>query len=400
MSPQRTSTTMELLPLVCLCLLSCSGDAVRVVVEEGSDAVLPCLISTEDLEGNKFDWKKDDQKEVFMYDAGIHHNNGRPGQDEQFKGRVSHFQDQLMNGNASIKITRTKMADSGTYSCDFPRHQPRQTFNIELVVDPRIKVVVKEDSDAVLPCLISNNDISGQVFDWKKGGQDVFIHYSDGRTTQGPDFTGRVSHFQHQLQNGNASIKIRKTKMADSGIYSCIFPDLRPSQTFYIKLDVAFGAAPEPTIHRPRDTKDSSLLQCEAHGVPPLKVEWKDSDNNTLKSESTPESEKGDRSSITLNITVTKTDNYRCVATQKKISHQIFAETSVYIQGAAPEPGSNGWFTGFVVVGAVLGLVFIVLIVKKCRKGSTPVAANRQPDADDDTPMIETEPVLVLHHAG
>ncbi|XP_030275714.1 hemicentin-1-like isoform X1 [Sparus aurata] len=351
MSPQRTSTTMELLPLVCLCLLSCSGDAVRVVVEEGSDAVLPCLISTEDLEGNKFDWKKDDQKEVFMYDAGIHHNNGRPGQDEQFKGRVSHFQDQLMNGNASIKITRTKMADSGTYSCDFPRHQPRQTFNIELVVDPRIKVVVKEDSDAVLPCLISNNDISGQVFDWKKGGQDVFIHYSDGRTTQGPDFTGRVSHFQHQLQNGNASIKIRKTKMADSGIYSCIFPDLRPSQTFYIKLDVAFdqvlrdrtgenipGAAPKPSVTILDETKDWLLLQCEAHGDPLPTVEWKDSDNNTLPADTPQISERGGRSHITVNVTVTKTGSYSCVATQEKFSHQIGSQIYVLLNGAATKP--------------------------------------------------------------
>ena len=85
-----------------------------------------------------FDWRKngqkDGQKEVFLYDDGEHYNNGRQGQDEQFKGRVSHFQDQLMNGNASIKIQNTKMADSGSYSCDFPHLQPSQTFYIELVV--------------------------------------------------------------------------------------------------------------------------------------------------------------------------------------------------------------------------------------------------------------------------
>ncbi|XP_073324549.1 V-set domain-containing T-cell activation inhibitor 1-like [Pagrus major] len=132
---------MELLPLVCLCLLSCSGetsaagDGVKVVVKEDDDAVLPCSLSNkEDITGKLFDWKKDGQKEVFMYDSGIHYNNGLSGQDEQFKGRVSHFQDQLKNGDASIKITKTKMADSGNYSCIFPRPEPRQTFNIELVV--------------------------------------------------------------------------------------------------------------------------------------------------------------------------------------------------------------------------------------------------------------------------
>ena len=104
-------------------------------VEQGSDAVLPCLISIkEDITGKLFYWKKDGQKDVFMYDNGIHSNNGFSGQDLQFKGRVSHFQDQLMNGNASIKLHNTKVTDSGNYSCIFPRLEPRQTFNIELFV--------------------------------------------------------------------------------------------------------------------------------------------------------------------------------------------------------------------------------------------------------------------------
>ncbi|XP_073324021.1 butyrophilin-like protein 1 [Pagrus major] len=238
---------MELLPLVCLCLLSCSGetsaagDGVKVVVKEDDDAVLPCSLSTkEDITAKLFDWKKDGQKEVFFYDSGSHYNNGRPGQDEQFTGRVSHFQDQLKNGDASIKIIKTKMADSGTYSCDFPRLQPRQTFYIELVVDQ----VLRDRTGENIP-----------------------------------------------------------------------------------------GAAPEPNIKTLDQTKDRALLQCEAHGDPLPTVEWKDSDNNTLNADSPQISERGGRSYITVKTTVTKTDRYRCVATQKENSHQISAETSVYIQG-------------------------------------------------------------------
>ncbi|XP_030275794.1 butyrophilin-like protein 1 isoform X2 [Sparus aurata] len=154
---------MELLPLVCLCLLSCSGDAVKVEVEEDSDAVLPCLISNKgSLTGNRFDWKKDGQKKVFGYEANS--GTGLQGQDEQFKGRVSHFQDQLQNGNASIKIRRTKVADSGNYSCDFPRLQPRQTFIIELVVDPVLKDRTGENIPGASPkpCIT----ILDQTKDW------------------------------------------------------------------------------------------------------------------------------------------------------------------------------------------------------------------------------------------
>ncbi|XP_078027868.1 V-set domain-containing T-cell activation inhibitor 1-like [Epinephelus lanceolatus] len=80
-----------------------------------------------------FEWKKDGLKEVF-FRGGSHYNSNRPGQSEEFKGRVSHFPEELKHGDASITITNTKMSDSGDYTCDFPRLQPRQIFHIKLVV--------------------------------------------------------------------------------------------------------------------------------------------------------------------------------------------------------------------------------------------------------------------------
>ncbi|XP_068578228.1 V-set domain-containing T-cell activation inhibitor 1-like isoform X2 [Cebidichthys violaceus] len=131
---------------VVFCLLTCSGlthgldHGVRMVVEDGSDVILPCSLSNkQDITAAAFHWKKEAQKdqrqkEVFFYDAATHYNNGHDGQSEEFKGRVSHFEDQLNHGNASIIIRNTKMADSGNYICVFPQLQPRQTFYIELVV--------------------------------------------------------------------------------------------------------------------------------------------------------------------------------------------------------------------------------------------------------------------------
>ncbi|XP_038552546.1 butyrophilin subfamily 3 member A2-like isoform X3 [Micropterus salmoides] len=158
---------MKRLPLLCLCLLTRSGatfadehgsGVVRVVVEEGSDAILPCSLSNkENAEEKLFDWKKDGQKEVFFYDGGIHYNNGRPGQDRQFKGRISHFQDELKYGNASIIISKTKMTDSGNYTCDFPRLQPRRIFNIQFVVavaaqKPSVTAIDQTEDGVLLQC--------------------------------------------------------------------------------------------------------------------------------------------------------------------------------------------------------------------------------------------------------
>ena len=66
-------------------MLCLSGAGVRVVVEEDSDAVLPCSLSTQESSTAKvFDWRKDEsQREVFFYDSGLHYNNGRrTGQDD------------------------------------------------------------------------------------------------------------------------------------------------------------------------------------------------------------------------------------------------------------------------------------------------------------------------------
>ncbi|XP_031694250.1 butyrophilin-like protein 10 [Anarrhichthys ocellatus] len=141
----------------------CLSGVVRKVVEGGSDVILPCSLSNkQDIVGAVFDWKKvaqkgQRQKEVFFYDAGVHYNNGRPGQSEQFKKRVSHFEDQLKHGIASISIRNTKMADSGNYSCAFPRLQTPQTFYIELVVvaaapEPFIRTLDATDVWALLQC--------------------------------------------------------------------------------------------------------------------------------------------------------------------------------------------------------------------------------------------------------
>ncbi|XP_028284616.1 butyrophilin-like protein 10 [Parambassis ranga] len=131
--------------IICLFVLTVSSattghdNGPRVIVQEGSDATLSCSPSIkEDLTYKVFDWKKDGQKEVFFYDAGLYYGNGRSGQDEQFRGRVFHFPDQLTSGNASITIQNAKREDGGEYSCVFPRlHPAGQRCTVQLVVQRR-----------------------------------------------------------------------------------------------------------------------------------------------------------------------------------------------------------------------------------------------------------------------
>ena len=93
------------------------------------------------------------------------------------------------------------------------------------------------------------------------------------------------------------------------------------------------GAAPEPCIRTLAESNLWSLLECEAHGDPRPTIKWEDSDDNILPAEETKISERRGRFYITVKINVTKTDNYRCVATQETLSHQIAAVTYVHIEG-------------------------------------------------------------------
>ncbi|XP_078105570.1 CD276 antigen-like isoform X1 [Sander vitreus] len=235
-------------------------------VREGSDVTLPCsLITKEDLRLTRFIWKKvsqktDDGQKVFLYDKGDLYSDERPGQSEQFKGRVSHFPDELEQGNASIIIRNTTRADSGDYRCSVPFIQKPQEFHIYLVVEPKL-IRVREGSDVTLPCsLITKEDITSTRFVWEKTYDDqaVFLCdkgdlYSDELPDQSELFKGRVSHFPDELEQGNASIIIRNTTWADTGLYSCIIKSIQKRQIFHIYLVVG------PKVIKVREGRDVTL---------------------------------------------------------------------------------------------------------------------------------------------
>ncbi|XP_062272338.1 uncharacterized protein LOC133978030 [Scomber scombrus] len=100
----------------------------------------------------------------------------------------------------------------------------------------------------------------------------------------------------------------------------------------------------KPSVRIVEQTDKSALLQCEVRGAfPKPELHWEDGDGNILPAEEPQESERGGHYDIILITTVTKTDRYRCVATQKEINHQAHADIHVHISGTTdPTPPSNG----------------------------------------------------------
>ncbi|XP_063328841.1 butyrophilin-like protein 9 [Pelmatolapia mariae] len=420
---------MELLPLLFLsfCFLTLSGltfgaesgppDS-RVIVMEDDDVILPCSLSTnENIEKELFVWKKEGTvplKEVFMFDAGTYSK----GQDDEFNGRVSHFPEQLKHGNASIRMSKTKLEDRGIYTCSFPVMQPSvKTSRIELVVGSEIKVVVREGSDAILPCSLNTKEsVVQKLFDWRKKApnrQDVFmydggLHYYNGLPGQDEHFRGRVSHFPLELQFGNASIIIRNTTVADSGNYTCDFPHLQTQQAFNIRLVVdpvirdrvcdIPGRVAKPFARILKISEDEAVLKCEVRGASPKpKVEWRDGDGNILPAEEPQVSHTGERYDITLLTTVTRTNtnHFLCVATQEEIGHKI--EDKLYVtycenlfKGTSGQDitGLAGWFIGMLSFALVLAVLVTTRTISIRTNRGCPGSENK---SSEDPPAPDSE---------
>lgn len=167
---------------LCLAVLipsaSAEGSRIKVVVREGSDAILPCSLSTkENIVQELFHWKKVDpnEQEVFRYDGGLHYSNGLPGQDEHFRGRVSHFPLELQSGNATIIIKNTVVPDSGNYTCDLNLKQ-KQTFRITLLVGaapkPLIHILKISEDEVRLKCEVRGAFPKPKV-EWRDGDGNI-----------------------------------------------------------------------------------------------------------------------------------------------------------------------------------------------------------------------------------
>ncbi|XP_055365179.1 butyrophilin subfamily 1 member A1-like isoform X2 [Betta splendens] len=219
---------------------------------------------------------------------------------------------------------------------------------------------VKEGNDVTLPCYIKNKNIVSERFEWKKDGKkDVYLCERDSLSGQDKEFKGRVSHFASELKNGNASIKIRDTKVPDSGDYTC---HLGNDQIFSVRLVVDKVAK----LQIEKDTKvgsDGVLLQCLVSNASPdfqLNISWFDSSGNKL-TEQINNTQSG--KIYILKTTVKKSDDYRCVATMDELSHQVDDYVTVKDEDLKNTSGSNIPLIIGLVALAVLALIIVVLVI-------------------------------------
>ncbi|XP_058868253.1 uncharacterized protein LOC117398759 isoform X4 [Acipenser ruthenus] len=87
-----------------------------LIVREGEDAVLPCLLlpTHTNAESLEVRWFRVEDSHVHTY---IAHRDVMDGQSEPYKGRTSLFHEELRKGNVSLQLRAVRISDEGLYRC-------------------------------------------------------------------------------------------------------------------------------------------------------------------------------------------------------------------------------------------------------------------------------------------
>ncbi|CAI5697369.1 unnamed protein product [Oreochromis niloticus] len=108
------------------------GPSQALVARAGDDVILPCHVEPAyDVSTKTLEWTRSSLDPRFVYVSRANQEIKKL-KNPSFKGRTSLFVDEIKNGNISLKISKVKFDDTGTYKCYIPDLE-KEAF-VELVV--------------------------------------------------------------------------------------------------------------------------------------------------------------------------------------------------------------------------------------------------------------------------
>ncbi|XP_042337077.1 butyrophilin subfamily 3 member A3-like, partial [Plectropomus leopardus] len=158
----------------------------------GDDVILSChLKPAMDAVSTTVEWTRPDLKPRFVH-VWRSGQELLDDQNPQYRGRTSLFIDKLKHGNTSLKLSRVKQSDSGTYRCFLPIFNKDST--VELVfgsVSPLEIEISKLDNGLSLDCKSKGWYPEPEV-SWLDGEGHV-LSAGPTETVRGPDDLYTVS---------------------------------------------------------------------------------------------------------------------------------------------------------------------------------------------------------------
>lgn len=105
----------------------------------------------------------------------------------------------------------------------------------------------------ILPCTfpVDSWDLSSTVITWQRGLDVVhsFYYSRDQLDRQNPHYVNRTSLFIQEMAGGNASLKLERVTLQDSGVYTCSISTNTGSQKKSFRVNIA-GNKTWTDVHR------------------------------------------------------------------------------------------------------------------------------------------------------
>ncbi|XP_051790856.1 tapasin-related protein-like [Erpetoichthys calabaricus] len=155
------------------------------------------------------------------------------------------------------------------------------------VYAPQPEVRVHLHSEVVLPCAFTlsapEQGLKYIIITWRRGEAEL-VQYKDRKAK----ITSKAKLFEHELQNGNASLLIPDVTIEDEGDYECEVYETPVLKKKDVQLKVT--ASPQVSLKSPLLVIGQiNILECHAHDFYPntISLEWI-KDNKSLPHQETP----------------------------------------------------------------------------------------------------------------
>uniref|UniRef100_A0A8C1BPV2 Butyrophilin subfamily 1 member A1-like n=1 Tax=Cyprinus carpio carpio TaxID=630221 RepID=A0A8C1BPV2_CYPCA len=123
------------------------GPAEPLFTFPGEDVILPCSIKPNTSAVNmRVEWFRLDLQDstVYLYENG---ENKIMTQDQYFRGRTALFQEELQNGNASLKLSSVQVSDEGVYKCFIESNSWYDDITVSVDVGGTPPLIIVEEFD-------------------------------------------------------------------------------------------------------------------------------------------------------------------------------------------------------------------------------------------------------------
>ncbi|KAL0153600.1 hypothetical protein M9458_051080 [Cirrhinus mrigala] len=218
----RTDPNSSFYPAIFFSVLSSNSNKPTLnpfVAPLGSSVVLPCYVDELLLmEGLEVEWRRTDSGTlVHLYQDG----ESRPeSQQQDYHNRAYFFTDEIQHGNFSLRLDNLRAEDEGQYTCRVYSQQDSGSSR---------SISASVGEDVTLNCSVNSHITPEHIEEvsWKKTDEDenilVLLYQNNGTLSDSSDerYRDRVEFFTSEIFKGNFSLRLKRVRTDDKGVYMC-----------------------------------------------------------------------------------------------------------------------------------------------------------------------------------